>query len=273
MEQVTISQASKTVEPSLEEQARAAGIDIDGVDPTAQSQEAPKRPEWLPPKFKTEAELAAAYAELERKLGSQGQNPDENKDQGQEAPKVEEPAKEEPSAEDQAREATEKAGINYDELSKEYYDNGETLSDQAYEKLEKAGIPRNLVDQFIQGQKAVVEAQRQTVFATVGGQAQYDAMTQWAAENLSEAEVAAYNAAVDNGDMNSVMMAVKGLQSRYEASVGLEPARRVTGKAPQTVNRYNSIAEMQEDMANPKYENDPAFRAMVERKLAASDIF
>lgn len=268
VEQVTIDTSKATPNPSLEDQAKAAGIDIDSIDTTANSQEAPKRPAWLPEKFKTEEEMAAAYAELERKLGSGKQNPDENTDQGQE-----DTVETTDTPEDQAREATKNAGIDYDQLSQEFYENGERLSDQAYEKLEKSGIPRNLVDQFIQGQKAIVEAQRQTVFAAVGGESSYTSMTQWAADTLPEAEVRAYNEAVESNDMNKVLMAVQGLRARYEASEGIEPTRRVTGKASVTAERYTSIAEMERDMADPKYQSDPAWRAMVERKLSRSDIF
>jgi hypothetical protein len=35
---------------------------------------------------------------------------------------------------------------------------------------------------------------------------------------------------------------------------------------------YESVAQMQKDMASPEYKNDPAFRAKVAQKLSRSNI-
>ena len=112
------------------------------------------------------------------------------------------------------------------------------------------------------------------MFNAVGGEDNYNSMTSWAADNLSEAEVKAYNDAVNAGNIASAMMAVKGLKARYDAEVGFEPTREVKGSTAKAgATTYRSVAELEADMANPKYWNDPAFRKDVERKLSRSDIF
>lgn len=257
---VSMDTSKDVAEPTLEE--AAAKIDEQFPPP------AEDRPEWLPEKFKSAEDLAKAYSELEKKLGSK---------QPLDAP-VEEEAKteaddgEEAPVEDQAREAVENAGLNFDEMSNRYWESGE-LPEADYKALEKAGIPKQLVDQFIAGQEAILNATRQSVFSTVGGEEAYFNMTDWAADNMSKEEVLAYNKAVNSGDMNMAMMAVKGLQARYSAEVGFEPQRQVTGEnAKASASVYRSLAELQKDMADPRYQRDPAFRKDVENKLSRSDI-
>lgn len=228
------------------------------------------RPEWLPEKFKNAEDLAKAYSELEKKLGSK---------QSLEAPEQAPEAQEEPSeedaptdAEDAAREATEKAGLDFDTLSQKYFEKGE-LDSSDYEALEKSGIPKAIVDQFIAGQEALLNTTKQSVFSTVGGEKAYNDMTEWAADNFTREEIAAFNRAVNSGDMNMTMMAVKGLQARYRSEVGFEPSRQVSGEnTTATATVYRSLAELQKDMSDPRYQKDPAFRKDVERKLARSDI-
>jgi hypothetical protein len=181
--------------------------------------------------------------------------------------------KETETAEEKARQVTKEAGLDFDNLSESYWETG-SLSDDQYASLEKAGIPKAVVDQFIAGQEALISATRQTVFNSVGGEPNYVAMTEWAAENLSGDEIAAYNKAVNSGDPASSMMAVKGLKARYDATVGFEPKREVRGETAKTGSTvYRSISEMERDMADPRYKTDPAFRRDVERKLERSDIF
>jgi hypothetical protein len=265
---VSIDTSKDVAQPTLEEEAAK----YDNLDASTDD-----RPGWLPEKFKSPEDMAKAYAELEKKLGSRTKevsgdaedvaedvSTDDGTDQTEETEKT---------AEETAREATKAAGLNFDELSNAYWESGELAPDH-YEKLEKAGIPKEIVDQFIAGQEALLEATRSNVFNSVGGEDAYNSMTEWAAETLSKEEVNAYNKAVNSGDINATMMAVKGLKARYAASVGYEPSREVRGattKASATV--YRSIAELQTDMSDPRYQKDPAFRKDVERKLERSSIF
>ena len=97
----------------------------------------------------------------------------------------------------------------------------------------------------------------------------------WASENLSEQEKNAFNHTVDYGTVEQINMALGGLMSR----AGMSPN---TAKQPDLFEGvspdyssdapYASINEMTTDMNNPKYEKDPAFREMVERRLGKSSI-
>ena len=238
---------------SLEQSAIEMGIlDENGQEPVAESTES--RPEWLPEKFNSAEDMAKAYAELESK---------------QSAPAKEAPAEE--ATEEMAREAVSEAGVDFDALSAEYFQN-EGLTEDSYGKLAEAGIPREIVDQFIAGQEAAAAQQRDTILSEIGGQSTYDEMTSWAADNFSEAEIDAFNDTVEGGNAAAVRMAVAGLKARFEADRGVEPTRMVGGEASTGGDNYRSVAELMTDMQDARYHNDPAFRADVERKLARSEI-
>ena len=97
-------------------------------------------------------------------------------------------------------------------------------------------------------------------------------MVEWAADNLSDGQVDAYNRAVNSGDMEETKFAVQGLRSMYEANQGVEPARNLAGQSRPSVDAYSSLAQMKADMADPRYSSDPAFRDQVASKLSRSNI-
>lgn len=141
------------------------------------------------------------------------------------------------------------------------------LSDKSYGELEKLGYPKEFVDTYIAGQVAMAERAQQEVFNSVGGADTYRQMTEWAASNLSQDEVQAYNAAVESGDKAQVMFAVKGLQARFRGS---QEPRTISGSGARVASGFRSSAEIVEAMRDPRYQKDPAYRADVERKLANS---
>ena len=156
-------------------------------------------------------------------------------------------------------------------LADEYAQNGQ-LADESYEALEKSGIPREYVDQFIAGQKAIGEQQTNTVKDMVGGNEAYDEMAKWASDNMSEGEKKAYNTAVNSQDMDTVKLAVESLKAKYQTANGTEP-NLVQGKAtPATEQGYESWAEVTQAMADPRYAKDPAYQAAVKAKISNSDL-
>lgn len=208
-----------------------------------------ERPEWLPEKFKTVEDMAKAYAELEKAQG---------------APKEE--------TQEAAEKAVENAGLDMTKLSAEYNDKGE-LSEESYKALEGAGIPKDVVDQYISGLEAQSETLRQELLAPAGGEEGYNKMLEWAGENLNDAEIDAYNKALESGDKDIIKMAVEGLNTKFKANATMEPSDALDGKpGANTANAYESTADLLKDMNNPEYATNPAFRAKVEAKLARSNI-
>jgi len=216
------------------------------------------KPEGLPEKFKSVEDLAKSYQELEKKLGDS-------------QPKETEVSKNDNSDLDIAEKAVETAGLNMDTLASEYAEKGE-LDEKSYEALEKAGIPKDYVNQFIEGQKAIADQQASSIKNMVGGSEAYTEMTAWAAENMSEEEKTAYNTAVNSKDIETAKLAVVGLKAKFEKANGNEP-NLLEGKGTVSGEKgYASWAEVTRAMGDERYSKDPAYQAMVQEKLANSNL-
>lgn len=251
VEQVEVKQAETTAEKPVEENK-----------PTQ------SKPEGLPEKFNSVEELVKSYSELEKKLGEQSQPTKESVDPVSKTEVKEEQPK---SDLDIATKAVDSAGLNMDSLAEEYAKDGK-LADKSYQSLEKAGIPKEYVDRFIAGQQAIADQQSASVKNMVGGAESYDAMSEWASNNLSETEKQAYNTAVNSKDLEAVKLAVVGLKARYAQATGSEP-KLVEGKAsPSGEQGFDSWAQVTQAMSDPRYSKDPAYQAEVKNKLANSKI-
>ena len=214
------------------------------------------KPEGLPEKFNSVEDLAKSYQELEKKLGD-----------NTEAPKTDAPKNDL----DIAEKAVESAGLNMDNLSSEYAEKGE-LDAKSYEALEKAGIPKEYVNQFIEGQKAVADQQASSLKEIAGGNEAYSEMSNWAADNMTDAEKTAYNTAVNSKDVETAKLAIAGLKAKFDGANGNEP-NLVEGKATVSgQDGYKSWAEVTKAMGDERYSNDPAYQATVKEKLSKSEL-
>lgn len=240
----------------VEEMLRVA----EGLEKPADAPE--DRPGWLPEKFKSVEDMAKAYQELEKKLGAPKDAP------AAEAPKTpENPLEIKP---EDAKETVENAGLDFDALEAEYMAKG-TLSEASYERLEKAGIPRPIVDSYVAGIQAQARTLELEAYSAVGGEAQYKAMASWAASNLTQAEKDAFNAATA-GTKEQLMFAIQGLHAKYTAANGREPALLNAPNGVASGPIFRSVAEMTTAMSDPRYQNDPAYRNDVQERLMRSNI-
>jgi len=233
-----------------------------------EEQSTQSKPEGLPEKFNSVEDLAKSYSELEKKLGEQ--TPKEV-DPSSQATLKEDAPKEQKGELDIAEKAVESAGLNMENLSNEYAEKGE-LDTKSYEALEKAGIPKDYVDQFIEGQKAIGEKQTNTVKELVGGNDAYSEMANWAADNLTDAEKNAYNTAVNSKDLETAKLAVVGLKAKFEKANGSEPTLLEGQSAPSGEAGYKSWAEVTRAMSDDRYQKDPAYQAAVKDKLSKSEL-
>jgi len=240
-------------------------------------------------KFKTPEELAKGYTNLATLLGKQGKLTDEQVKQvlaltpdppkpGSVTPAAAvgtpEPAaaaaaaKANPLQIDAAKVAADAAGLNLEDMNKEYAETGK-LSDASYAKLEKVGIKKDIVAAFITGQEAVRSQVEQKAYAMVGSEEKYTQMLGWAATGLAPEEVVAFNAAVI-GTPAAQALAISGLKARFEAAVGSDPSL-IRGDAPGGAGGgYQSQAQVTADINDPRYKKDPAYRAAVAAKLSRS---
>jgi len=228
-------------------------------------------------KYKSAEDLEKAYLELQKKLG-QPKEEDPSTEEASDTPQ-EEPV--EGEEEEQVEEATEEpseAVQLLQEASKEFTDNDSKLSPETIEKLSQLDS-RTLVEtwaEYIANQNqesvqaAISQQDADRVMTAIGGQEFYQQMLGWAAENLSQAEVSAYDNVVNNGDADAVYWAAMGLKAKYTDAVGFE-GRQVSGKRPsRSEPGFRSHAELARAIQDPRYRDDPAYRRDIEDKLARS---
>ena len=225
-------------------------------------QEQSDRPEWLPEKFKSAEDMAQAYSELEKKMGAGA------KEDQAEAEQVEEKAENET---EQTEENTSEAYQAVAEASKEFFENDGQLSEETYNALEKAGLPRDLVDSYAAGQQALLQSEESQIQSVANGQ--YDAMAEWANENLPQEEIDAFDEAVTGGTVQQAKLAVQGLYARYQNSVGSTPKLTQGAVAGTSTMPFKSMQELARAQSDPRYRSgDKAYHEEIDRRLAVSNI-
>jgi hypothetical protein len=223
-------------------------------------------------KYKNAEELESAYLSLQKKLG---RNEEEEYEEGEEGYREEEESDEEVS-----EYAPAISLIN--EASDEYYANNGALSEETISKFTEMSS-QDLVNAYMEmyesgqvGQAAqaqeLSEAQVNSVMNAAGGEANYNKVIEWAASNLGDRQIDAFDSVVDSGNPAAIGIAFQGLQSAYQEANGYE-GRMLQGRAPSSAGEvFRSQAELVAAMGDPRYDTDPAYRADVVEKLNNSDL-
>ena len=220
--------------------------------------------ELLAGKYKNAEELESAYLELQKKLGSD----DDDAEVDTESDEPEEEVS---------------AGVSLiTDASKEYFENDGKLSPDTMSKFSEMSA-QDLVQAYMDVQKNnpiepgaqdtsdLTDAEINSIYNSAGGEAEYGRLTSWAAQNLAEDKMDAFNSVVNNGEALAIQMAVAGLRSEYENQEGYE-GRMLTGKAAKTQDGFRSQAEVVQAMSDPRYDRDPAYRQDLYDKLERSNV-
>ena len=149
-------------------------------------------------------------------------------------------------------------------LAEQFFSN---VKDEAARKKAAQG----LLDEYLEGRKAVLAREDAQFEALVGGKAEYDAMIAWAGHNLTQEEADAFTRQRNSGDYQSAALAVQGLNARYRSVAGRRP--KLLDPAPVSVSTdgvYKTFSEYVNDAGLPAYRKDAVFRAKVAEKLQRS---
>lgn len=230
-------------------------------------QRAQEENRMLAGKYESAEELEKAYIELQKKLGESNDGLREEEPQGR--------GREE-EVEEQQIDADPLVDL-LNSASEEYYSNEGKLSEETMSKLTQMDS-KDLVEAYmqIQAQPAQVEDftadQVTDIQNFVGGEEQYNGLVGWAAENMPENFVQAFDNLINVGDPDMVKLAVVGLQAAFQEANGYE-GRMLSGKPAQTQQDvFRSQAEVVAAMSDPRYDRDPAYRQDVFAKLDRSDL-
>jgi hypothetical protein len=276
-EAVTITQ-SESPALSAENEEMLAAMAGEGDQPD----------ELLAGKYKSVQDLEKAYKELQTKL-SRGESvaPEPEDDSSADDSEAESEDEEDDKPAGNARELygeaiggkLEEAGINFQDMNVRWQQTG-TLEPGDYEQLAEAGFNRDMVDAYLSGLQykqtqdtALSVKEVASIKQSLGGEAEYNKMIEWAAANLSADEVEGFNQIINTQPMAAVKMAITGLHARYSAVEGREP-KLIGGRAPKgSTDKFESTAQLVAAMSDPKYSTDPAYQRKVQEKLSRSSIF
>jgi hypothetical protein len=246
-----------------------------------------KPAELLAGKYKSVEDLEKAYKELQSKL-SRGESlppkaEDNNTADDQNGGDDEEDDK--PAGD--AREIygdliggkLDDAGIDFQDMNVRWQQSG-TLESGDYDQLAEAGFNKDMVDAYLSGlqykaaQDTALSVKEVTsIKESLGGEAEYNKMIQWAGANLPPEEVEGFNQIINTQPMSAVKMAVAGLHARYTAVEGREP-KLIGGRASKgSSDKFESTAQLVEAMSDPRYSKDPAYQRKIQEKLGRSSIF
>ena len=219
--------------------------------------------ELLAGKYENAEQLEEAYLELQKKLGSNDEAEDTTLDD------------DEVEYDDNVV-----AGIEtIQSASDEYYANEGQLSEETMEKFGEMSS-KDLVEAYMAIQENsdpeanypdISDSDLNTVYNSVGGEDQYNALTSWAAENMNDSALDAFNSIINQGNPTAIQIAVAGMKAEYDNAEGYE-GRMLTGKAAKTSDSFRSQAEVVEAMSDPLYDRDPAYRQDLYDKLERSNV-
>ena len=249
-----------TMEPNVEKTSidSLSAEEQDSLKVGEQMQEA--QDNLLAGKYKNAEELEKGYLELQQKLNT----------------KEEEPAQEEVEEEESTAEEAE-ANI-LDQLWEEA-GTEEGYTQESLDKLRKMSVDE-LAQMHLEYRDSVTKEQPQNRDFTeadvkelkgiVGGEKNYANMMQWAQGALNEQEIKMFDAVMAKGDPLGAFFAVRALGYAYNDAVGYD-GKMVQGKPPkQSSDQFRSQQEVVRAMADPRYEEDPAYRMDVMEKLERS---
>ena len=249
-----------TMEPNVEKTSidNLSAEEQDSLQVGEQMQEA--QDNLLAGKYKNAEELEKGYLELQQKLNSK-----------------EEPAQE--KQEEQAEEEAEVQSTILDQLWDEATSEKGEFTQETLDELDKMNV-QDLAQMHleyrnsVQGQqpegKDFSEADIKELKGIVGGEQNYSNMIDWAQKSLNEQEVKMFDAVMERGDPLSAFFAVRSLAYAYNDAVGYD-GNMVQGKAPRQSNdQFRSQQEVVRAMADPRYDEDPAYRRDVMEKLERS---
>jgi hypothetical protein len=251
--------------------------EVDGEEaPTAPETKAAK----LAGKFDSPADLEKAYQELERKLGQRSEKVPP-------APVEIEVYTPERGAEVYGAALAARfheAEVNPFEMAAKF-EAGEDVTAYIDALAERGGLPRTLIETYLAGVKPaapaaapaagslnenpkVVTALRQSV----GGDAAFDKLSQWAVTNLTAEEKAGYQQALETGNLLAAQWALQAFQARAGAR---RPEPEFLGGGAQTgepADVYESRSDWQkeryakDDNGNTLYDRDESYQRRIDAK-------
>ena len=268
---MTADEQTLTYDAGVEQTTTEENLNADEQESLAvgeQMQEA--EDSLLAGKYRDTKELEKAYTELEKKLG-------EKSDEDSEEVESEYEDSEDESEIEEEEYEPEDASI-LDQL----WDEGTNsqLTKETFEQLQQMD-PVDVAKLAMQDRSALLAAAGPKEFSDqdvaqiqglVGGEENYNNLMDWAQQSIPESEVNMFDSVMEQGNPLAAYFAIQALALRYQDAAGRD-GELITGKAPVSNSEvFNSQQELMAAQSDPRYEDDPAYRAAIMQKLERSNI-
>jgi len=247
------------------------------------------------------AAIAKSYAELQRKFTQNQQQKPETQEKAEES--TEESTTDEinwpESIENYTFEVGEKfygtevatalqnAEVNPVEMCEKFYA-GEDVSNYVNDIVDKGGLPRDLVERYLEGsrvraglnrdsaQKVMTDAEEQQIKDELGGDTAFNQIADWAGKNLNAETLKSYNDTIDGGNPDAIRWAVRSLQIEMaNPNAVVEPKLIGGGDVPsettfQSQQQVLDAMSKTNDRGQKIYEVDPSYQESVKQMLKRS---
>lgn len=169
----------------------------------------------------------------------------------------EEPANEadneDADAGDEASPTLDWSALDRDALGREIIEHG-SLTEETAKQFTDTGIPREFVDAFVEGQKAVVQIQINGLFDIVGGRDEFTQMVEWAGDSgMSPERIKTFNDALSAPASENTKMLVEQLHGAYKAANGSAPTLVQGDTVPQPADTFKTRGDVTKAMKDPRY--------------------
>lgn len=196
--------------------------------------------------------------------------------EGEEA--ANEPAKEGITNEenDKIKAATEAAGVDFEAAANSIIENGD-LSVDDRKKLVDSGIPEFVIDDYVRLMVTDINSRVAQTIESLGGEEEFNSIFDGLQQNATEDQRNQIDDLLrDPATFNAGIQLARDLSGVGGENPAPAPAQEITGgrnQAAPTAPAVQGFASFEEQMTaqrDPKYNNDPAYRDEVMRKIAAS---
>ena len=176
-----------------------------------------------------------------------------------------------PEKQEEVEEQLNELGLDFDKFSAEFSESG-ALSEESYEELAAKGLPKEMVDAYIEGQKVIAERNINSVHEAAGGKEQYSELIKFASENYTPEQIDKFNETIDSGDTEAMKTQILALKQVFTETNGNPPQNLIDGDLNQTdsTGRFNSMNELIAAQRDPRYGKDMVYTKEVEDKMLRS---
>ncbi|MCP3882350.1 MAG: hypothetical protein GY701_28745 [Sulfitobacter sp.] len=264
--------ADQSVSIPMDPVVDPAADQLAGRDPVEEAGGRPLPPEkggeenLLLGKFKSPEDLAKAYQELEKKLGSPPQAP---------PAEGEKPTSFQIDPDGPTETESGAPQVDIDKYTDELAKDGK-LSEQSLTELKDLGFSEQFVEQHLQGQVALREKHEERL-NTILGDRNYDHISAWARKTLGPEQLDTFNETMEDGSPTQIEFALQGLIAQYDGTtVGRRPLVEGDALGGSVYQPFDSPDQMRIAMnerlpdGSLRYEQDASYRDEIRQRIAVT---